>query len=91
MIASTFGGVHDFFSSGTWQVIRNLLLFFLIVFWLAVGYWVYKDAKRRIEDPAEAVAHARSLGDPVLVTGSLYLLADLAKDESVRWRTLATG
>ena len=44
-----------------------------------------------IEDPAQAVAHARSLGDPVLVTGSLYLLADLAKDESVRWRTLATG
>ncbi len=44
-----------------------------------------------IEDPAEALAHARALGEPVLVTGSLYLLADLAKDESVRWRTLATG
>jgi dihydrofolate synthase / folylpolyglutamate synthase len=44
-----------------------------------------------IEGPVEALAHARSLGQPVLVTGSLYLLADLAKDESVRWRTLATG
>jgi dihydrofolate synthase/folylpolyglutamate synthase len=44
-----------------------------------------------IEDPAEALAHARSIGEPLLVTGSLYLLADLAKDESVRWRTLATG
>jgi len=44
-----------------------------------------------IEDPAEALAHARALGEPVLVTGSLYLLADLAKDESLRWRTLATG
>jgi dihydrofolate synthase/folylpolyglutamate synthase len=44
-----------------------------------------------IEDPVEALAHARTLGEPVLVTGSLYLLADLAKDESVRWRTLATG
>ena len=44
-----------------------------------------------IEDPGEALAHARGLGEPVLVTGSLYLLADLAKDESVRWRTLATG
>jgi dihydrofolate synthase/folylpolyglutamate synthase len=44
-----------------------------------------------IEGPAEALAHARALGEPVLVTGSLYLLADLAKDESLRWRTLATG
>jgi dihydrofolate synthase/folylpolyglutamate synthase len=44
-----------------------------------------------IEHPAEALARARALAEPVLVTGSLYLLADLAKDESVRWRTLATG
>jgi dihydrofolate synthase / folylpolyglutamate synthase len=44
-----------------------------------------------IEEPAQALAHARGLGEPVLVTGSLYLLADLAKDESLRWRTLATG
>jgi dihydrofolate synthase/folylpolyglutamate synthase len=44
-----------------------------------------------IEDPADALAHARALGEPFLVTGSLYLLADLAKDESLRWRTLATG
>jgi Double zinc ribbon len=50
-LASTFSGVHDFFSSGTWFVIRNLLLFFVVVFWLAVAYWVYKDARRRIEDP----------------------------------------
>jgi dihydrofolate synthase/folylpolyglutamate synthase len=44
-----------------------------------------------IDEPVEALAHARGLGEPLLVTGSLYLLADLAKDESVRWRTLATG
>jgi folylpolyglutamate synthase/dihydropteroate synthase len=43
-----------------------------------------------IEDPVEALAHARASGEPLLVTGSLYLLADLAKDESVRWRSLAT-
>jgi dihydrofolate synthase / folylpolyglutamate synthase len=44
-----------------------------------------------VEDPAEALTRARAAGGPVLVTGSLYLLADLAKDESVRWRTLARG
>jgi dihydrofolate synthase/folylpolyglutamate synthase len=44
-----------------------------------------------IDGPADSLRYARALGEPVLVTGSLYLLADLAKDESVRWRTLATG
>jgi hypothetical protein len=29
------------------------------------------------DDPTEALALAHELGDPVLVTGSLYLLADL--------------
>jgi dihydrofolate synthase/folylpolyglutamate synthase len=51
----------------------------------------YFDHVEAVEDPVEALRHARRLGEPVLVTGSLYLLADLAKDESVRWRTLATG
>jgi len=51
VIASTFGSTHDFFNSGTWLVIRNLLLFFAVVFWLATLSWIYKDARRRIEDP----------------------------------------
>ena len=34
-----------------------------------------------IEDPRAALAHARGLGKPVLVTGSLYLLADLSKED----------
>jgi hypothetical protein len=51
VIASTFSGVHDFFHSSTWYVIRNLTIFFVIVFWIATIYWVNKDAKRRIEDP----------------------------------------
>jgi len=51
----------------------------------------YFEHVEPIDDPAAALARARALGEPVLVTGSLYLLADLAKDESVRWRTLATS
>jgi dihydrofolate synthase / folylpolyglutamate synthase len=35
-----------------------------------------------LEDPAAAVARAHELGEPVLVTGSIYLLADLAAVES---------
>jgi RNA polymerase subunit RPABC4/transcription elongation factor Spt4 len=50
VIASTFSGVHDFFHSSTWYVIRNLAIFFVIVFWVATIYWVRKDARRRIED-----------------------------------------
>jgi dihydrofolate synthase / folylpolyglutamate synthase len=45
----------------------------------------------QVEDPVDALTRARAGGEPILVTGSLYLLADLAKDESVRWRRLATG
>ena len=41
----------DFFDSGTWFVIRNLLLFFVGIFYIAAVWWVYKDARRRIEDP----------------------------------------
>ena len=34
-----------------------------------------------VADPTMAVARAHELGEPVLVTGSLYLLADLAAHE----------
>ncbi len=41
----------SFFDSSTWAVARNLSLFLVVVFWLTTAYWVYKDARRRIEDP----------------------------------------
>jgi len=55
-------------------VIRNLLIFFVIVFWLSVGYWVYKDARRRIEDQW-LVAMATVLGlVPPFVGAFVYML-----------------
>jgi hypothetical protein len=51
VIASTFGSTHDFFNSGTWLVMRNLLGFFAVVLWFATLVWIWKDARRRIEDP----------------------------------------
>ena len=69
-----FGGLNDFFDSGTWFVIRNLTLFFVGVFWLATAYWVYKDARRRIEDPW-LVAMATVLGlVPPFIGALVYML-----------------
>ena len=68
-----FGGVNDFFDSGAWLVIRNLSIFFVVVFWLATAYWVYKDARRRVEDPW-LVAMALVLGlIPPFVGPIIYL------------------
>ena len=40
-----------------------------------------------VADPGAAVVRAHELGEPVLVTGSLYLLGDLAQEEQrARWR-----
>jgi dihydrofolate synthase/folylpolyglutamate synthase len=40
-----------------------------------------------VADPVRAVARAHELGEPVLVTGSLYLLGDLAQEERrAPWR-----
>jgi dihydrofolate synthase/folylpolyglutamate synthase len=51
---------------------------------LARGHF---DHVETIEDPVRAVARAHELGEPVLVTGSLYLLGDLAEGERrASWR-----
>ena len=43
--------LHDAFRSTEFLLFRNLVFFFLGVFWLSLAYWVYKDARRRIDDP----------------------------------------
>jgi dihydrofolate synthase/folylpolyglutamate synthase len=45
---------------------------------LAGSYFEHVEA---IEEPAAALERAHELGEPVLVTGSLYLLGDLAETE----------
>jgi RNA polymerase subunit RPABC4/transcription elongation factor Spt4 len=67
-----FTRVGDFFDSDTWLVIRNLAILFVIVFWLATVYWVYKDARRRIED-AWLVAMAVILGLVPFIGPLVYL------------------
>ena len=41
----------SFLSTGTQHAILNGVAFFAFVLWLCLGFWTYKDAKRRIEDP----------------------------------------
>ncbi len=43
--------IASFISSSTSHAILNGLEFFGFVLWLSLGYWTYKDARRRIEDP----------------------------------------
>ena len=67
-------GLFDFFSHSTWTVIRNLTAFFVVVFWLATAFWVFKDARRRIEDPW-LVGMATVLGlIPPFVGPLIYML-----------------
>ena len=74
MIPAADNGVFGFFSDSTWAVIRNLTLFLAAVFWLSVAFWVYKDARRRIEDPW-LVAMATLLGlVPPFVGALIYML-----------------
>jgi len=69
-----FGSVTDFFDSEVWHLVRNVSLFFVVVFWLASAYWVYKDARRRIDDPW-LLAMAAALGIiPPFVGPLLYML-----------------
>ena len=69
-----FGTLHDFFGSDSWPMLRNVSIFIVLVFWLAVGYWVFKDARRRIEDPW-LVGAATILGlVPPFVGAFIYML-----------------
>lgn len=70
---STFGSVHDVFHSTAFQIARNVTVFFVVVFWLGLAYWVYRDARRRVDD-GWLVATATLLGLVPFVGPLVYLL-----------------
>jgi Double zinc ribbon len=47
---TSVAGFHDFLHSTGVTVARNLAIVLAVVFWLALAYWVHKDARRRIRD-----------------------------------------
>ncbi len=68
-----FADVQNFFESDAWLVVRNVGLFFAVAFWVATAYWVFKDARRRIEDPW-LIAVAVALGVfPPFIGPLIYL------------------
>ena len=72
--ASAFGSVHDLLNSTAFDVARNLVLFLAAVFWLGLACRVYRDARRRIDDPL-LVGTATLLGLTVPYVGpAIYML-----------------
>jgi hypothetical protein len=45
------GGAESFFDSPWWSFTTLMTRAVLVALWLALVYWTYKDAKRRISDP----------------------------------------
>jgi hypothetical protein len=46
-ISASLFGIHN----STLSLVVDLLLLFLVVIWLALIYWTYSDARRRVADP----------------------------------------
>jgi hypothetical protein len=69
----TGSGLSDIFHSTAFQVARNLTMFLVAVFWLGVAYWVYRDARRRLDD-SWLVATAAAVGLVPIVGPLVYLL-----------------
>jgi hypothetical protein len=49
--ANVFESLSAFFDSPIWSFIRVMLVVFLVLMWLALAIWVYKDARRRNTAP----------------------------------------
>ena len=68
-----FESVSNFFDSGAWTLTSFLLKVFVVLLWLALIYWTFRDAQRRIESPSfVALSVALSVVIPFL--GSIIYL-----------------
>jgi len=46
-----FRPVVDFFDSSVFRATTKVILFLLVVLWVSLAFWTFKDARRRIADP----------------------------------------
>jgi hypothetical protein len=68
-----FESISSFFDSGLWSFITILLRIFVVLLWLALAYWTYQDARRRIESPG-VVAACVALSVLIPFLGSIIYL-----------------
>ena len=68
-----FAAAHSFFQSTGWLLFRNLAIAFLVSFWVASVFWIFRDARRRISDPWLVVL-ATVVGAIPVVGPVFYLL-----------------
>lgn len=74
MTASAFGSVHSALHSSAISAVGTVLILFVIVVWLGLGFRVHRDARRRMDD-GWLVGLATALGFGLPYIGPLvYLL-----------------
>ena len=68
-----FASISSFFDSGLWSFITVMLQVFVVLLWLALAYWTYQDARRRIQTPG-IVAACVALSVLIPFLGSIIYL-----------------
>ena len=68
-----FSSISDFFDSGLWTLTTVLLQVFVVLLWVALAYWTYQDARRRIASPG-LVAACVALSVLIPFLGSIIYL-----------------
>lgn len=85
--SNPFQAVIDFFSSPVWRFITLLFFFLLVVLWIACAYWVFKDARRRVDDKivlAVAVLTGIVFGPVGLIVYAIVRPAETTADRRER-------
>lgn len=68
-----FESISGFFDSALWSAVTVLLQVFVVLLWIALAYWTYQDARRRIESPP-LVAASVALSVVIPFLGSIIYL-----------------
>jgi hypothetical protein len=74
LTASVFGSAHSFLHSTLWGVIEVAFVAFIVLFFCASVFWVYKDARRRIAEPSLVVVATLVGAVPPFLGPLIYML-----------------